>query len=109
MGYGEWANGPFGLNAQRGQTVRCERTVLAVIHTVTAATRLGDVVPMLVLPKVASLEGRPSCLTDTSTVLGPRSMPDCASAARGQGITGQLARVGLWCRNCRWPVLCRRG
>jgi hypothetical protein len=47
MAYGEWPHGPFGLDAQRGQTLRCERTVLVVVHTVTAGTRLGDVVPLL--------------------------------------------------------------
>jgi hypothetical protein len=47
MGYGEWERGPFGLDAQRGRTLRCQRTVLAVVHTVTAGTRLGDVVPLL--------------------------------------------------------------
>jgi hypothetical protein len=47
MEYGEWAHGPFGLDAQRGQTVRYQRTVLVVVHTVTAGTRLGDVVPLL--------------------------------------------------------------
>ena len=47
MGYAEWAQGPFGLDAQRGQTMQYERTVLVVIHTVTAGVRLGDVVPLL--------------------------------------------------------------
>jgi hypothetical protein len=47
MVYGEWAHGPFGLDGRRGQTVRCQRTVLVVVHTVTAGTRLGDVVPLL--------------------------------------------------------------
>jgi hypothetical protein len=47
MVYGEWSYGPFGLDAGRGQTLRCQRTVLVVIHTVTAGTRLGDVVPLL--------------------------------------------------------------
>lgn len=47
MVYGEWMRGPFGLDGQRGQTLRCQRTVLVVVHTVTAGTRLGDVVPML--------------------------------------------------------------
>ncbi len=47
MEYGEWAHGPFGLDAQRGQTVRYQRTVLAIVHTVTAGMRLGDVVPLL--------------------------------------------------------------
>jgi hypothetical protein len=44
---GEWARGPFGLDARRGQTLRCLRTALVVVHTVTAGTRLGDVVPLL--------------------------------------------------------------
>jgi hypothetical protein len=47
MVYGEWMRGPFGLDGQRGQTLRCQRTVLVVVHTVTAGTRLGDVLPML--------------------------------------------------------------
>jgi hypothetical protein len=47
MVYGEWMRGPFGLDGQRGQTVRCQRTVLVVVHTVTAGTRLGDIVPLL--------------------------------------------------------------
>lgn len=42
-----WASGPFGLDAARGQTFRYERTVLAVVHSVTAGTRLADVVPLL--------------------------------------------------------------
>ncbi|HZR49870.1 MAG TPA: hypothetical protein VFB06_10160 [Streptosporangiaceae bacterium] len=47
MGYAEWAHGPFGLDAQRGQTLHYQRTVLVVVHTVTAGTRLNDVVPLL--------------------------------------------------------------
>jgi hypothetical protein len=47
MAYGDWVQGPFGLDAQRGQTLRYQRTVLAVVHTTTAGTRLGDVVPLL--------------------------------------------------------------
>lgn len=47
MVYGEWTRGPFGLDGQRGRTLRCQRTVLVVVHTVTAGTRLGDVVPAL--------------------------------------------------------------
>jgi hypothetical protein len=47
MGYAERAHGPFGLDAQRGQTLRYQRTVLAAVHTVTAGTRLADVVPLL--------------------------------------------------------------
>lgn len=45
-----WDNGvagPFGLDAGKGQTLQCERTVLAVVHTVTAGTRLADVIPLL--------------------------------------------------------------
>jgi hypothetical protein len=44
---GTTARGPFGLHAQRGNTLAYARTVLVVVHTVTSATRLGDVVPML--------------------------------------------------------------
>jgi hypothetical protein len=47
MGYTERAHGPFGLDAQRGQTMGYQRTVLVVVHTVTAGTRLADVVPLL--------------------------------------------------------------
>jgi hypothetical protein len=47
MGYAESEHGPFGLDAQRGQTLRYERTALAVVHTVTSGTRLADVVPLL--------------------------------------------------------------
>jgi hypothetical protein len=39
--------GPFGLDAERGQTFRTQRTVLAVVHSVTAGTRLADVLPLL--------------------------------------------------------------
>lgn len=47
MVYGEWARGPFGLDAQRGQTLRYQRTALAIVHTVPSADRLADVVPSL--------------------------------------------------------------
>ncbi len=47
MSYEEWAYGPFGLDAVKGRTVRCQRTVLVVAHSVTAATRLADIVPLL--------------------------------------------------------------
>lgn len=47
MSDGEWVDGPLGLDAARNRTVRCERTVLAVVHTVAAGTRLGDVVPLV--------------------------------------------------------------
>lgn len=47
MGFGELAHGPFGLDAQRGRTLPYERTVLVVVHTVTAGTRLDDIVPLL--------------------------------------------------------------
>jgi hypothetical protein len=47
MGFGELARGPFGLDAQRGRTLLYQRTVLVVVHTVTAGTRLADVVPLL--------------------------------------------------------------
>lgn len=43
----EWVRGPFGPYASEGWTCEYERTVLAVVHTVTAGTRLGDVVPLL--------------------------------------------------------------
>lgn len=39
--------GPFGLDAGKGQTVAYQRTALVVVHHVTSATRLADVVPLL--------------------------------------------------------------
>src|SRR5580698_7693603 len=47
MAGGEWVRGPFGLDAERGRTVPCQRSVLVVVHHLTAATRLADVVPLL--------------------------------------------------------------
>jgi hypothetical protein len=29
----EWVTGPFGLDAVKGQTVRCQRTALVVVHS----------------------------------------------------------------------------
>ncbi|WP_067491126.1 hypothetical protein [Actinomadura hibisca] len=42
-----WPRGPFGPSGAVGSTVRARRTVLAVTHHVTAATRLADVMPLL--------------------------------------------------------------
>ncbi|MBC6456994.1 hypothetical protein [Actinomadura sp. HBU206391] len=47
MSCNEWVRGPFGLDAAKGATVRGQRTVLAVAHHLTAATRLADVLPLL--------------------------------------------------------------
>ncbi|HUY45477.1 MAG TPA: hypothetical protein VMV92_07095 [Streptosporangiaceae bacterium] len=47
MSCGDWIQGPFGLDAAKGRTFRCERTVLVVVHSVTAGTRLADIVPLL--------------------------------------------------------------
>ena len=47
MSCGEWVQGPFGLDAARGATVRTERTVLAVVHSVVTGARLSDVLPVL--------------------------------------------------------------
>jgi hypothetical protein len=47
MSCGEWVDGPFGLGAGRATTCDTERTVLVVVHHMTAATRLADVVPLL--------------------------------------------------------------
>jgi hypothetical protein len=47
MSYEEWVQGPFGLDAAKGQTFRCQRTVLIVVHSVTTGTRLADIVPLL--------------------------------------------------------------
>jgi len=43
----EWAVGPFGLNGPAGGTLDCQRTVLVVVHHLTAASRLADIVPWL--------------------------------------------------------------
>lgn len=43
----DWVSGPFGLDAAKGRTFRCQRTVLVVVHSVTAGTRLADVAPLL--------------------------------------------------------------
>ncbi|MBO0802975.1 MAG: hypothetical protein J2P25_07865 [Nocardiopsaceae bacterium] len=42
-----WAIGPFGLDASRAATYSPERIVLAVVHHMTAATRLADIMPLL--------------------------------------------------------------
>lgn len=47
MTCGEWVHGPFGLDADRGATVRTRRTVLAVVHSVVTGARLADVLPVL--------------------------------------------------------------
>jgi len=39
--------GPFGLDASKGATVRTQRTVLAVVHSVVTSARLADVLPIL--------------------------------------------------------------
>jgi hypothetical protein len=47
MSYEEWTIGPFGLNGSTGGTLDCQRTVLVVVHHLTAASRLADIVPWL--------------------------------------------------------------
>lgn len=47
MSYGEWVQGPFGVDAAKGATVRTQRTVLAVVHSVVTGARLADVLPVL--------------------------------------------------------------
>lgn len=47
MSCSEFVPGPFGLDAAKGETCQSQRTVLAVVHTVTAGIRLADVVPLL--------------------------------------------------------------
>ncbi|WP_017597668.1 hypothetical protein, partial [Nocardiopsis lucentensis] len=42
-----WRTGPFGPGARSQATLRTERTVLAVAHHLTAATRLADVLPLV--------------------------------------------------------------
>lgn len=43
----EWVQGPFGLDAGKGQTFRYQRTVLMVVHSVTAGNRIADLAPLL--------------------------------------------------------------
>jgi hypothetical protein len=43
----EWMEGPFGLDAVKGQTFPIQRRVLVAVHSVTAGTRLSDVWPLL--------------------------------------------------------------
>lgn len=45
--YEELVNGPFGIDAARWGTGHSSRTVLVVVHSVTAGTRLADVTPLL--------------------------------------------------------------
>ncbi|MGH3167635.1 MAG: hypothetical protein ACRDN0_17315, partial [Trebonia sp.] len=42
-----WPIGPFGLDEYRAATYFPERTVLAVVHHMTAAARLADIMPLL--------------------------------------------------------------
>ncbi len=44
---GEWEYGPFGLDADKGQTLPYQRTALVVVNNITSGTRLGDIVPQL--------------------------------------------------------------
>ncbi|GII95492.1 hypothetical protein [Sinosporangium siamense] len=48
MPYGDRPiKGPFSLVASRGDTVKVNKTVLVVVHHLTAATRLMDIVPLV--------------------------------------------------------------
>jgi hypothetical protein len=47
MTVGDWVQGPFGVDALKGRTIRCQRTVLVVVHSITTATRLMDIVPLV--------------------------------------------------------------
>jgi hypothetical protein len=42
-----WSIGPFGLDGNKGATLSGLRTVLMVVHHLTAATRLADVAPLV--------------------------------------------------------------
>lgn len=42
-----WSVGPFGLDSGKGATLSDLRTVLMVVHHLTAATRLADVAPLV--------------------------------------------------------------
>jgi hypothetical protein len=80
MVYREWMREPFGLDGQRGQTVRCQ---LVIVHAVPAGTRLGDVVPMIeaVFTRVPGAD-----LIAVSSACGPGSS-------------------GAWCWHAGIPVL----
>lgn len=47
MSCGNWVFGPFGIGAEKWSTGNGRRTVLVVVHSITAATRLADIVPLL--------------------------------------------------------------
>jgi hypothetical protein len=47
MSYTELVDGPFGLDAASGGTVRTQRTVLAIVHSVVTGARLAEVLPLL--------------------------------------------------------------
>lgn len=42
-----WTDGPFGPRAAIGGTVRPERTILVIAHSVVTASRLADILPVL--------------------------------------------------------------
>jgi hypothetical protein len=42
----QWLRVPLGPDGQRWRTIATERSVLAVVHTVTAANRLADILPV---------------------------------------------------------------
>jgi hypothetical protein len=43
----QWPIGPFGLDADRAATYYPERSVVAVVHHMTAASRLADILPLI--------------------------------------------------------------
>jgi hypothetical protein len=47
MAHDDEQMGPFGLDAHRAATYSPERTVLAVVHHMTAASRMADIMPLL--------------------------------------------------------------
>jgi hypothetical protein len=47
MSCDEWVHGPIGADAERWSTGNGKRIVLVVVHSITAATRLADIIPLL--------------------------------------------------------------
>jgi hypothetical protein len=85
--------GPFGLDSTRGATLATDKTVLVVVHTVTAGTWLGDVVPLLEndsrvqgrnsrFPQATRWGEAPVAASDAAPVrLGPGGTPGSSGAS----------------------------
>jgi hypothetical protein len=47
MMYTEFRRGPFGLDANQGGTMHCERTVLVAVQSTVTGSRLADLLDLL--------------------------------------------------------------